>query len=60
MEDGVYLTKDGNLAVVEGGKPARAYDVGGVGWLFGLFADPTPHPVDHEALKKIRPHKREE
>ena len=37
VPDGTYLTKDEKIVVVKGGKPARAYDVEGMGWLFRLF-----------------------
>lgn len=39
QQDGTYLTKDEKLLVVEDGKPARQYDVGGLGWLFDLFSE---------------------
>lgn len=41
VQDGEYLTADEKLVVVENGKPARAYDVGGLGWLFKLMDDPN-------------------
>jgi hypothetical protein len=37
VTDGMYLTKDEKVVVVEDGKPVRQYDARGFGWLFDLL-----------------------